>query len=375
MKKTYIDSVNEASREAVMRLYGSIGGKIDEDFFANELASLDDQDYESIRIRINSPGGSVYQGMSIVSAILSMHTPVVVHIDGVAASMAAVVAVAADRVIMMDFAKMMIHDPYLQDAKKMTPKQKKALIRYTDMLRGVLSRRGNDEEQIARLMHDETWLSAEEALEAGLCDEIASSARNEYMNLDPQRLVAAVQAEYENETTKQSKMEHVNLSAEANIALGNKGGQMTEDAVSESIVSVITGKNAEIEALKQERDKALEEVQNFRKEREASLEADAKAFAEQLVKEGKIDATAKEATIEMFKANPENARIIFNSVSPRTRLSGMTSTATGDSARMAAMSWDELDKAGMLAKLRETDPDLYDKKYKEMAASLRINRG
>ena len=48
--------------------------------------------------RMNSPGGNVFQGMSIVSAILSMNTPVCVHIDGIAASMAAVVAVAADRV-------------------------------------------------------------------------------------------------------------------------------------------------------------------------------------------------------------------------------------------------------------------------------------
>ena len=65
-----------------------------------------------IHIRMNSPGGNVFQGMSIVSAILSMNTPVCVHIDGIAASMAAVVAVAADRVGMMDFANMMIHDPY-----------------------------------------------------------------------------------------------------------------------------------------------------------------------------------------------------------------------------------------------------------------------
>lgn len=41
-----------------------------------------------IHIRMNSPGGNVFQGMSIVSAILSMNTPVCVHIDGIAASMA-----------------------------------------------------------------------------------------------------------------------------------------------------------------------------------------------------------------------------------------------------------------------------------------------
>lgn len=86
-------------------------------------------DFDMFNIRMNSPGGNVFQGMSIVSAILSMNTPVCVHIDGIAASMAAVVAVAADRVCMMDFAKMMIHDPYFtgESGKATSPKQKKAL--------------------------------------------------------------------------------------------------------------------------------------------------------------------------------------------------------------------------------------------------------
>mgnify|MGYP002094571358 CR=1 FL=1 len=141
-----------------MRLYGAIGPRVDGDYFAQELASLDRGDFDMIHIRMNSPGGNVFQGMSIVSAILSMNTPVCVHIDGIAASMAmrrapkcffaasmaAVVAVAADRVCMMDFAKMMIHDPYFtgESGKAMSPKQKKALARLTDMLRQVLVRRG-----------------------------------------------------------------------------------------------------------------------------------------------------------------------------------------------------------------------------------------
>lgn len=66
-----------------MRLYGAIGPRVDGDYFAQELASLDRGDFDMIHIRMNSPGGNVFQGMSIVSAILSMNTPVCVHIDGV----------------------------------------------------------------------------------------------------------------------------------------------------------------------------------------------------------------------------------------------------------------------------------------------------
>lgn len=58
-----------------MRLYGAIGPRVDGDYFAQELASLDRGDFDMIHIRMNSPGGNVFQGMSIVSAILSMNTP------------------------------------------------------------------------------------------------------------------------------------------------------------------------------------------------------------------------------------------------------------------------------------------------------------
>ena len=53
-----------------MRLYGAIGPRVDGDYFAQELASLDRGDFDMIHIRMNSPGGNVFQGMSIVSAIL-----------------------------------------------------------------------------------------------------------------------------------------------------------------------------------------------------------------------------------------------------------------------------------------------------------------
>ncbi|SEA70409.1 ATP-dependent protease ClpP, protease subunit [Alistipes timonensis JC136] len=374
MEKTYIDSVNEVQREAVMRLYGTIGPKVDGDYFAHELASLDRGDFDLIHIRMNSPGGNVFQGMSIISAIRSMNTPVCVHIDGIAASMAAVIAVAADRVCMMDFAKMMIHDPYFSgtNEKAMSAKQKKALARLTDMLRKVLIRRGKDEAAMAKLMQEETWFSAEEAKAAGLCDEITGSAKNEYMGLEPLQLVAAVEAEYQ---TNQEKMEKINLSAEANAALGSKNGPLDEAAVSAAIIATIAAKDKEIADLKTARDAADAEVTRLKKEKEDTVAAEAVAFAESLVKAGKIDADAKEDAVAMYKANPESARKIFNGVPERTKLAGMVGKGGGDSAKFAAMSWDELDRAGLLAELKANDPDLYEKKYKEMSAALRVCRG
>lgn len=192
--RTNIDTINNEGREATMRLYGSIGQKVDGDLFARELAALDDGQLDIIKIRINSPGGDVFQGMSIVSAMLSVKTPVHAYIDGIAASMAAVISIAAKRVYMMDFAKLMVHDPHFVNTpeERLSDRQREALARMSDMLRRILSRRGYDETDMAQLMQAETWLSAEEAKDAGLCDEIIPSANEALKNLSPLELVAMI---------------------------------------------------------------------------------------------------------------------------------------------------------------------------------------
>lgn len=230
--RTHIDFINNAAREATMRLYGAIGEKVDGDLFARELASLDDGQLDAIHIRINSPGGDVFQGMSIVSALMSVKTPVYAHIDGIAASMAAVVAVAAKRVYMMDFAKLMIHDPYFVNAEKetLTRQKQDTLTRMTDMLRRILSRRGCDEGDMAQLMSAETWLSADEAHTAGLCDEITPSANNALKNLSPLQLVAVIDAK----NSSQMQTDNNDLRMQIIVLLG-----LQEDATDAEILDNI----------------------------------------------------------------------------------------------------------------------------------------
>nr|QRW39476.1 hypothetical protein [bacterium] len=137
----------------------------------------------------------------------------------------------------------------------------------------------------------------------------------------------------------------------------------------------VAAKDEEIASLKAAKETAEAEIARLRKEKEDAVAVEAVSFADALVKAGKIAADAKDAVIETFKANPENARKIFGSVPERTKLSSLAGTQGGDAGKYAAKSWDELDRAGLLAELKANHPDLYEKKYKEMAASLHICRG
>ena len=152
------------------------------------------------------------------------------------------------------------------------------------------------------------------------------------------QLVAAVDAEYQ--TNNQEQMEKINLSAEAIVALGSKSGQMDEAAVSAAIVAAVAAKDEEIASLKAAKETAEAEIARLRKEKEDAVAVEAVSFADALVKAGKIAADAKDAVIETFKANPENARKIFGSVPERTKLSSLAGTQGGDAGKYAAKSWD-----------------------------------
>lgn len=193
----YVDILNEAKKEATMRLFGEIGGQVDADLFAGELAALDNV-ADTVHLRINSPGGDVVSGLSIISAMQSMRAFVHVHVDGIAASMAAVIAIAGDKVSMQDYAKLMIHNPYpSDDSTEMNDKVRKALGSLTDTLQTILSRRGCKKEKIGSLMSAETWFTADEAKTAGLIDEIVTTPRKEeFKNLTTTELLTRIANEY-----------------------------------------------------------------------------------------------------------------------------------------------------------------------------------
>lgn len=348
-----------------MRLFGTIGEKVDGDYFAQELASLDNQ-CDLIHLRINSPGGDVTQGLSIVSVMLAMDTPIHVHIDGVAASMAAVIAVCGDKVYMNDFARLMIHDPYFADSGSLTPKQEKQLARTKETLTRILSRRGKDEAEVARLMSDETWFSAAEAKEAGLCDVIVASRQKALMSLTPEVLRAKI--DEQNQSTDTDKMK---ITDKAAGMLGIKA-EAPEAEISAAIENLHAAKvaaeqakaDAEQAQAAAEKDKAAaeKELNDYK----ASIAAEKKnAFVSRLnagVKAGKIDAKGVDTFAAWFDQDPEGAEKAFAAIPDREPIANRIGRTEKDKALLDA-SWEELDRDGRLGELKTKYPDEYKAKF------------
>lgn len=126
-----------------------------------------------VTVRINSPGGSAFEGVAIKNLLDSYEGTVNIKIDGLAASAASVIALAGQSVEMADGAMLMIHDPWDVTVGNEADHNSAAtaLGKVADSLAGMYSRRGNQDTTTFRdLMKEETWLTAEEAIELGLAD-------------------------------------------------------------------------------------------------------------------------------------------------------------------------------------------------------------
>jgi len=151
---------------------------IDEDVtpasVAEELKKLEDA--SEINIYVNSPGGSVFAGVAIYNEIKRLNKPTTAYVDGLAASIASLIVLAADRVVMPFNAMLMIHNPWTcacGDANALRDLADK-IDRIKD---GVLvstyeNKTGLPKDEISEMMDAETWLTGPEALELGFADQV-----------------------------------------------------------------------------------------------------------------------------------------------------------------------------------------------------------
>lgn len=135
---------------------------------------------DTIRLHINSAGGDVFAGQAIAQAIKDTGAKVIAQIDGLAASAATVVAMAADEIEISDGGFFMIHNAWtfaIGNANDLM--ETAALLEKVDgVIAAAYTKRSKLKmDEVAALMDAETWFTAQEALDAGLVDRISTSPK------------------------------------------------------------------------------------------------------------------------------------------------------------------------------------------------------
>lgn len=176
MKKIY--KINANGKKAEVFIYEDIGegwfGGLSAKRFADDIKALGKVD--EIKVMINSNGGSVFEGVAIYNTLVKNQARIVVEIDGIAASIASVIAMAGDEVRMAENAFMMIHDPWIVTGGTADELRDTAdtMDKVRDTLLNTYMKRSSAEEQtISEMMSAETWLTATEAHDIGLVDSIS----------------------------------------------------------------------------------------------------------------------------------------------------------------------------------------------------------
>lgn len=175
--------VNKSATRAELTIYAPIGESLWGDSisakqFSDTLNSLDSAVNE-ITVRINSPGGDVFDGIAIYNRLKQHKAKIIVHIDGLAASIASVIALAGDEIVIGDGALYMIHLPWTFSMGNRMDLENtiNRLMDAEEQMIGIYAKRTKmDRTEIRKMLESETWLDADQAIDKGFVDKKADQS-------------------------------------------------------------------------------------------------------------------------------------------------------------------------------------------------------
>lgn len=181
----------DAGSVRVLRIHGTIAEEswFDDDITPGIFASELNAGSGPVTIWLNSPGGDVVAAAQIYNMLIDYPGTVTVNIDGIAASAASVIAMAASRVAMSPVSMLMIHNP-----ATMAVGDKDELAKAMSMLDSVKESILNayqvktrmSRAKLSKLMDAETWMDARAAIDMGFADELLTGQRNPMFAVSPE---------------------------------------------------------------------------------------------------------------------------------------------------------------------------------------------
>lgn len=173
MPKWYEIKASVAEYTDEIYIYDEIGiWGIDAKQFIDDLNQIT---ASNIDLHLNTPGGSVFDGNAMYNALKRHSATITTYIDGLAASMGSIIALAGEKVHMADNAMYMIHNPWtvaFGDASEIRKTADTLDKLKSSMVRIYAEKTGLAEDEVIRLMDEETWYTADEARESGFVDDV-----------------------------------------------------------------------------------------------------------------------------------------------------------------------------------------------------------
>lgn len=203
--------LNKSATEAEIVIYAGIGqdwwgdgSMISLKQFNDELKKISPT-VNTLHIRLNSPGGDVFDGIGIYNRLLQFKAKKIVYIDGLAASISSIIALAGDEIVMGEGALYMIHLPWTVAMGNRTDIDKTVnlLMDIEEQMIGIYARKTKMSRiEIKAMLEKETWMGADEAIEKGFVDKTAettvaiaaSAIKSQWIAKRPEKFFSETQA-------------------------------------------------------------------------------------------------------------------------------------------------------------------------------------
>lgn len=363
-KEKFFNYIPTGNGRASVMLYGDIGGKegVSAEQIVSEMAWLAGE-YPMIDVHINSVGGEVFAGIAIFNALKESPSMVNIYVDGLAASIAGVIALCGKPLHMSRYSRLMLHS--VSGACAGGAREMRECADMIEGLEGTLadmiSRKcGMSSEDVKATYFDgkDHWLTADEAFRIGLCDDIYDLQGVEKLGSAPtNEQVYNFVNKLNTKTPKPNKMEFIDKIK----GLDEQFKDLTEDAIVAKVKS-LTNEAAKVEALQAR-------ISQLEAENKASKEAAVEAFLNQAVSDGRIKADQKESYRKLMDADKATTVALINAM-PKAAKPSINDflhqgAGAGDAKDLAQMTWEEIDKAERLGELKDKFPELYKQKFQE----------
>lgn len=347
--------------KAIIMLYGGVGEgrSVDSNRVVSELFALSDQGCK-IEVRINSQGGDVFSGMAIYNALRQSKEDITIYIDGVAASIAGIIALCGKPLYMSPYAKLMLHNVSggtYGNAKELRQMADQMEVLQSNLATMIAGRLGMEADNVAKKYFDgqDHWITANEALDMKLVDGIYTM--DEVAN--PPTTTEGIYNYFNNRFDfKPQNNEEMALIDDI------KTIPSFEDKTDSSAVL------AHIRELENKATKVgiLEKtVKTYRDELEKARKEQDDALINEAVKAGKIGNEQVETFKNLLKSDRENTIKLIGGMKGRAsnRATDFINPDTPSGGSFANKTWDEIDKANNIAQLKNQNLALFKNLYKQ----------
>lgn len=270
-----------------------------------------------VDVRINSNGGEVYSGIAIFNALKNSKADITIYVDGIAASMASVIALCGKPVQMSRYARLMLHS--VQGGCYGNKEEMRGCIREIESLEDTLcemyaARMGKDKEEIRSLYFDgkDHWLRADEALALGLIDGIYDA------DLVPEDSTPEQVFQIFNNRLQQPQNEN-----DMNLDELKKRPRFTNCATDDDFlreIGLLETEAGKVPSLNAEVDRLKGELKVFQDKAEADDAAARKQLLDAAEKDGRIDASTRPIYENLLAKDRENGEKALEKLSPKRRV-------------------------------------------------------